>query len=219
MEKTVVIIETALICAVSFWLMIRDLDTKWPPEELPKAKKGAYIFGAIAVLITICISVLLVTLYSDNDIWTNLRLAALLSTIWPIAYIDLKTMRIPNSFIILGLICRALILPFEFLMGEERIWTVLLSEGVAAAALLVASLLCTLLIKNSIGFGDMKLFVVMGLFLGMDGIWSAVFLSLIASFVIAVTLLIAKKKTKKDAIPFGPAIVLGTFLSVCLTGM
>ena len=85
--------------------------------------------------------------------------------------------------------------------------------------MLLAAVLCGVLIKNSVGFGDMKLFVVMGLLLGTQGIWSAVFLSLIVSFIAAVFLLATKRKTKKDAIPFGPALVLGTYLAAYLTGM
>ena len=96
---------------------------------------------------------------------------------------------------------------------------ILLSEIIAAAALFIAAVLCTLCIKNSIGYGDIKLFIVMGLLLGLTGIWSAIFLSLIVSFVVSVYFLITKKKGRKDLIPFGPALVIGTYLSVCLSGM
>ena len=69
------------------------------------------------------------------------------------------------------------------------------------------------------GFGDMKLFLVMGLLLGTRGIWGAVFLSLIVIFFISVFALITKRKSRKDLIPFGPALVIGTYLAVYLTGM
>jgi prepilin signal peptidase PulO-like enzyme (type II secretory pathway) len=75
------------------------------------------------------------------------------------------------------------------------------------------------IIRNSIGFGDMKLFLVMGLLLGTRGIWGAVFLSLIVIFFISVFALITKRKSRKDLIPFGPALVIGTYLAVYLTGM
>lgn len=104
-------------------------------------------------------------------------------------------------------------------MQYDGIWRRLLSEGIAAAALLLASMLCRLCAKNSIGYGDMKLFIVMGLMLGLNGIWGAVFASLVLSFLLAVFLLVTKKKSRKDVIPFAPAIVLGTFVSVFLTGM
>lgn len=73
--------------------------------------------------------------------------------------------------------------------------------------------------QGSIGAGDIKLFVVMGLLLGLDGIWSAIFLSLVLSFITAIYFLITKRKGKKDAMAFGPALAIGTWLSIFLTGM
>ena len=65
----------------------------------------------------------------------------------------------------------------------------------------------------------MKLFIVMGLLLGVRGIWGAMFLSLIVSFFAAIFFLITKKKSKKDEMAFGPALAIGTFLAIFLTGM
>ena len=143
----------------------------------------------------------------------------LLSVMWPIAYTDFKTMRIPNLFVGYGLVCRAVLLAFEVFWGHPYVWPYFLSELIAAGALLLAAVLCSLIVKGGIGFGDMKLFVVMGLMLGLEGIWNTILLSLLISFVIAVILLISKKKTRKDEIPFGPALVLGSYLSICLFGM
>ena len=95
----------------------------------------------------------------------------------------------------------------------------LLTEVIASAVLFLVAVLCALIVKNSIGGGDMKLFVVMGLLLGLQGTWGAIFLSLIVSFIVAVALLITRKKSRKDAIPFGPALAAGTYLSIFLTGM
>jgi len=53
----------------------------------------------------------------------------------------------------------------------------------------------------------------------LDAIWGAVFLALIISFVIAIVVLVTKKKTRKDVIPFGPAIVAGTYLAILVLGM
>jgi leader peptidase (prepilin peptidase)/N-methyltransferase len=58
----------------------------------------------------------------------------------------------------------------------------------------------------------------MGLMLGLDGIWSAVFASLVVSFLASIVLMITKKKKRGDMIPFAPAIMVGTYLSVFLTG-
>lgn len=220
-------IVTGVGCVLSFFLMLKDIDDQRKilqkeqsdQENNVGLPQSAWIYSAICVALTVTIAVFFPQMYPNNSIWVNVKRMVLLSVIWPIAYIDYKTLRIPNLFVIYGLACRVIILIFEILLGHSYVWQVLLSEAVAAGALLLAALLCALIIKNGIGFGDMKLFIVMGLMLGLEGIWGAVFLALVVSFFIAVYVLITKKKTRKDAIPFGPALVIGTYLSVCLSGM
>lgn len=205
--------------------MLRDADDqKKKAGELSQTTgiglpTSALIYSAVCALLTILIAVFFPKVYPDNSVWVNVKRMVLLSIIWPLAYIDFKTLRIPNLFVIYGLVCRVIILAFEIFLGNEYVWQSLLSEAIAAGALLLAAVLCALIIKNGIGFGDMKLFIVMGFMLGLDGIWGAIFLALVVSFFIAAFVLITKKKTRKDAIPFGPALVIGTYLSICLSGM
>lgn len=221
-------IITGVASLISFLLMLRDIDD----QKKALVKEGEYsqamgvrlslpalIYSILCIILTVVIAVFFPKIYPDNSVWVNIKRMVLLAIIWPIAYIDLKTLRIPNLFVIYGLICRGIILVFEFFLGNPYIWQSLLSEAIASGALLLAAGLCALVVKNGIGFGDMKLFIVMGLMLSLDGIWSAVFLALVVSFFIALFVLITKKKSRKDAIPFGPALVIGTFLSICLSGM
>ena len=218
---------TAIGCVISLLLMLKDFDeqrnlyveTGADAKENPAISRISMIYSAVCIVGTIVIAIVLADRYLEDNAWVGIKRMLLLTILWPLAYIDFKTYRIPNLFVILGLVWRAIVLIFELFLGNSHIWTTLLSEGLAAGALLLAAVLCALVIKNGIGFGDMKLFVVMGLFLGMNGVWSVVLLALIVSFFIAVFLLITKKKTRKDAIPFGPAIVIGTYLSICLSGM
>lgn len=220
-------ISTAILCIVSFFLMLRDMSDhkalfqsdKEIKENARLLNNSAIVYCSLMFIVTVATSFLFCIFYKDNGILMSVKRLALLSLLWPIAYIDYKTYRIPNAFIIFGVICRVIILAFELFLQFEVVWMTLLSEIIAAVALLIAAGLCALCIKNSIGFGDMKLFIVMGLMLSLSGIWSAIFLSLVVSFFISAYLLITKKKTRKDAIPFGPAIVIGTYLSVCLSGM
>ena len=95
----------------------------------------------------------------------------------------------------------------------------LLSEVIAAGAIFLATVLCKICIKNSIGAGDIKLFLVMGLFLSLDGIWAAMLFSLVVCFFQVIFLLATKRKTRKDSIAFGPAVTIGTLLSIFMTGM
>lgn len=218
MNILALLVLMTILFFVSTLLLVRDTKIHANEYLKPVINKSIVIYVCFMFVLMIAVGVLFCTLYGDNNIFVNIKRISLLSLLWPIAYIDFNSYRIPNAYIIAGLVSRFAILVFE-LFGNEYVWITLLSEGIAAAALFIAAVLCSLLIKNSIGFGDIKLFIVMGLLLGLDGIWGAIFLSLIVSFLISAYLLITKKKTHKDAIPFGPAIVIGTYLSVCLTGM
>lgn len=198
-----------LLCGVSFYLFQRDSK---------KVTKYMIVYSIIAILVVVGITITLIMLYEDNSFIFNLKRVSLLAILWPIAYIDFKEYRIPNAFILMGIVTRVLLLFLEFFMDEPIIVN-LLSEIIAMVILVFGTVLCRLMIKNAIGAGDIKLFIVMGLLLGLDGTWGAVFISLIVSFFVAIFLLLFKKKNRNDNIPFGPAIALGTYISIFITGM
>lgn len=223
MNLIILPIVCAVAYAISLFLFIMDEKKTMAERKIEsngsKNSLAIYLYSGVMLVLVCVATVLFCTIYKDNNIFISLKRLLILCVIWPIAFIDYKTYRIPNTFIVFGLICRGALLPFEMIFEWNHLWGQLASEVIAAVALLLAAFLCSLCIKNSIGFGDMKLFVVMGLLLGLEEIWSAVFLALILSFILSAYLLISKKKSRKDAIPFGPALVIGTFLSVCLSGM
>jgi len=65
-----------------------------------------------------------------------------------------------------------------------------------------------------LGFGDFKLAILMGLFLGWPKILVALFLAFFIGAIIGIELIILGKKTLKSEIPFGPFLVSGTFLAM-----
>lgn len=64
--------------------------------------------------------------------------------------------------------------------------------------------------KGGMGGGDIKLFAVLGFVLGWKQLLLAFFLSTLYGAIIGGFLLATKKKSRKEPIPFGPFIVLGT---------
>lgn len=209
------VIVTCMLCTISYVAMAKDRE-HWKVET---KEKEAKIYALVLGILTIAASAFLCNRYAEYGIFHNLKRVSLLTIMWPIAYIDFKTYRIPNIFIVLGVIYRGILLGFELLSRSSNLRMVVTSEGIAAIAMFAATALCAVCIKNSIGAGDIKLFVLMGLMLGTEGIWNAVFLALIVSFIIAAVLLLTKRKGRKDFIPFGPAIAIGTYLSILLTGV
>ena len=67
--------------------------------------------------------------------------------------------------------------------------------------------------------GDIKLMIMMSALLGIEGICYGMFVSVFFAFIVSVILLITKRKKKKDAIPFAPFILAGTFTCLILSGV
>ena len=192
---------------------------KYPVWKDGKPPKGLLVYSAAMIAAAVGLSLFVTDFYSDNTFLFTLKRVIMLALLWPVAYTDFTAYRIPNLFIVTGIAARAAVLAAEFCWERDTLLSYLLTEVIASAVLFLVAVLCALIVKNSIGGGDMKLFVVMGLLLGLQGTWGAIFLSLIVSFIMAVALLITRKKSRKDAIPFGPALAAGTYLSIFLTGM
>jgi leader peptidase (prepilin peptidase)/N-methyltransferase len=63
------------------------------------------------------------------------------------------------------------------------------------------------------GFGDVKLAIFMGLFLGYPKIMVAFYLAFILGAIVGVTLLVTKIIKRKQPIPFGPFLIAGMTLA------
>ena len=184
-------------------------------EKVEHSVNKAFVVAMF--MMNILLANLIIYIYSGSVV-INVKLMILVSMMWPIAYIDFKKKKIPNDILKIMLIARAIILvPELILLGNvaHRLFSML----IATVAVLVACILCCLIVKGAIGMGDVKLFGVMALYLGLEGIWTAIFCALVVSFFIAVFSLITKKVKRKDNIPFAPAILIGTYLSIFLTGI
>lgn len=177
-------------------------------------KRTAAIF-----VINSMVTLALVYLHRNNNLVTNLRLVSLLTILWPIAVNDYKEHKIPNRLLLIesGFGIGTFVL--EAIINPKHLKSDIMSGFIACTGIFLVSMLCILLFKNSIGMGDIKLFMVMGLLQGVNGLFSAIFFSLLISFFVACYLLIRRKKDRKDNMSFGPAILVGTTISVLLGGM
>ena len=64
------------------------------------------------------------------------------------------------------------------------------------------------------GFGDVKLMGALGLYFGLSNIIAITLLSFLIGAILSIILLITKIRKIDEYIPFGPFIVLGTFISI-----
>ena len=68
--------------------------------------------------------------------------------------------------------------------------------------------------KEAMGFGDVKLMGALGLYFGLSNIIIITLVSFLIGAVLSVILLITKIKNSSEYIPFGPFIVISTFISI-----
>ena len=129
--------------------------------------------------------------------------------------IDYKLQIIPNR---LNLTIFEVGLVFAFLQGIFNINVgidALLGSLVGAGIFLVITFLGGLIAgKEAMGFGDVKLMGALGLFFGWAEMIAISLIAFLIAAVISVGLLIIKRKKTGEYIPFGPFIVIATFICI-----
>ncbi len=156
--------------------------------------------------------------YHFTVIYTLKRLSVV-AVLWPISISDFRDFRIPNKLIVYGFILRVPLLIAELIFQPDSVVAIVINEVVAIVGAVIVCLVCMFLSRGSLGMGDLKLLMFMSAFLGVEGICYTMFLSIFFSAVIAIGFLIFKKKSRKDAIPFAPFILVGTIVCLMLTGV
>lgn len=182
----------------------------------PKNKKKI-IYCIVMLLYMIALSLVIVNFYNGN-LCDYIKTIAIASLMWPMAQIDYKFMRIPNKLIILGLIYRLIILIFEIILYRDNLFSTVIFEVIASIGIGLVLILSLVIVKNGIGMGDIKFFMLMGLFLGAYRLISAVFVIMIIAFFVSLYKLIIKREGKKSEFAFGPIIALGSLVSFIIFG-
>lgn len=128
---------------------------------------------------------------------------------------DIKGYIIPNEINFVGFIV-GIILAFIKMINN-------VSEGLNLIGGMIIGLVIFLLIagfsvlvfkKEGMGGGDIKLMGVIGLYVGFLNNIQVFILSFFVAAIISILLLLSKKKSKDDYIPFGPFIVIATYITM-----
>lgn len=185
-------------------------------SDLRGIGKCEKLFMLLLLVVNLAVAMFMRLFYGDS-VLDIVNMVALLSVMWPCAWIDRKSFLIPNRLLIFGLAIRVLLIAVSVFTAPAEFVHLLLGSVVAAVALLLVSLLCRLISPGSIGFGDVKLLMLMGVFLGTDRIWGAILFSMITAFFYSLFLILTKRATRKTEIPFAPLLLAGTILASVFT--
>lgn len=127
--------------------------------------------------------------------------------------IDWKLQIIPNR---LNLTIFEIGLLGTFIQGINNITVgidMLLGSLTGAGIFLLITLIGGIIAgKEAMGFGDVKFMGALGLFFGWTNMLAICVIAFLIAAIISIILLLTKKKSKDEYIPFGPFIVIGTFI-------
>ena len=130
-----------------------------------------------------------------------------------ITFIDVDYFIIPNEFIIFGFIISIISHSFKLLpiTVVQGFYGSLTYGGI----LFIMGAMGTFIFKKeALGFGDIKLGLILGSFLGIELSLLALFFSFIFGGIMSIILLIAKEVNDDHMIPFGPSIAAATLLTI-----
>lgn len=131
-----------------------------------------------------------------------------------LAVIDLEQMRVPNRILLPGIAVGASLLAAGSLAtGEAARFGEAAASGAASFAVMLAA---ALLARGGLGYGDVKLAFLLGLFAGYAG-WRWAALSLAGAFAAGaaagVWLMAAGRRTARDVLAFGPFMAGAAWLA------
>ena len=128
---------------------------------------------------------------------------------------DIDHKLIPNRILFPGLVVGAGLLAIGSVLDRAPLQ---LLRGVGGAAIYFGVLLLIALVaRGGFGFGDVKLATLLGLFTAYQG-WGILVVAFLLAFIlgglVSVILLVTRVRGRKDAIPFGPYLIAGSYLAL-----
>jgi len=121
---------------------------------------------------------------------------------------DLKHYLIPDKILFPAI---AIAFIFRLLENFSSVPNFLLAVAIASGFFLAIFLVSK---GKWMGFGDVKLAILLGLILGSPSILVGLFLAFFFGAIIGIILMLFNKKGLKSEIPFGPFLIAGTFIAL-----
>jgi leader peptidase (prepilin peptidase)/N-methyltransferase len=160
--------------------------------------------------------------FSAFSFWLSYHMAGLtvhaaacaifLSLLIALAVIDWEHMILPDELTLGGAVFFFI---YSFFNPEVGQLEAILS-GLGAALFFASLYYFYLKVRKleGLGFGDVKMALLMGLFLGLQPLVVALFLASLSGLLLGLFFIVFKKKNLRFAIPFGPFLALGSYISL-----
>ncbi len=123
----------------------------------------------------------------------------------PIFFIDLEHRLVPNAITYPGLVAALALAAAGGRLIDAAV------TAAAAGALFFAIAVAS---RGGMGGGDVKLAAMLGAFLGWPDTGVAILLAFVGGAAVGIALIGLRLRTRKDAIPFGPALAAGAVIAI-----
>lgn len=212
-----ILYSVALIVASFFYLKARY---KLMEEDtfggvIKKNIKYVVLTGVVFVGVTI-----VQTGYAlKHDIYTLavlMKWATLFWGMYLLAKVDYHEKKIPNKIVLALLLFRLGFLAYEVFSNLDYWKTVVVYPVLGAIIGGVIMAIAMLLSRKGVGMGDVKMFIVIGAFVGSSEIIATMFYTFLISAVGGIGLIIFKKASVKDSVPMAPFACAGIALEYLL---
>ncbi|TAK69553.1 MAG: prepilin peptidase [Actinomycetota bacterium] len=134
-----------------------------------------------------------------------------------LAVIDLDVRRLPDAIVLPSYLVGGLLLLVPAIADGD--WSAYLRAWLGAAALYGFYFALAFIYPAGMGWGDVKLAGVLGLFLGWLG-WAELvvgaFFGFVLGGVVGIVLMVTGRAGRKSALPFGPFMLLGALVAILI---
>ena len=136
-----------------------------------------------------------------------------------LSFIDVEHMRLPTPIVYTALVLVTVALIVAALVTKRPSALVTVGGGAAAAAAFLFAI--AFLSPKAMGMGDVRLAAVLGALLGWYGMGRValgIMLGFVVGSVVGIALSIVRRRLRGVKMPFGPSLIVGTFIAVAWGG-
>lgn len=212
-----ILYSVALIVASFFYLKARyHLCENDSLKDVAKKNLKFLILTAVVFVVIIVIETVYALKHDIYSLPVLMKWSTLFWGVYLLAKVDYHEKKIPNKIVLVLLILRVAFLMYEIWVNVDYWKTVLAYPFLGAAIGGMIMAVAMLISRKGVGMGDVKMFIVIGAFVGSTEILATMFYTFLISAIGGICLLVTKKAGLKDSIPMAPFACAGVALEYLL---
>lgn len=222
----VMILLIALITVVAFAITYAVLDNSLSSRlRILRPANEAEVFERknLSSRKVICLSIIAAAacgigcyriLFGTSDIIHISKLIIAMLCIAGSCFMDYKERRIPNIFPLVMAVSNIALLAIGYFTSQDGAISYIVSAVFSTVCIVIFLAIASFLTHEGIGIGDIKLFGALALVGDIYLLCTVLIIAMLSCSLAGIYLLLRKKKTVKDGVPFAPFVFIGFLISV-----